>query len=142
MKQLLTILFFTTIIVACGNNNNKNFDTKTYEQTKRNLASKEKTNPLQFLSISGIYKRNSLFGTTVYQGTIFNRATVIGYKNVRVKLLYFNTHGKQTANHEEQFDAVINAGDKFNFKAKYRTQKATDSVSATIMLATVADNTN
>ena len=142
MKRIFIILFFTAIILSCGNNNNKNFDTKTYEQTKSSLASKEKTNPLQFLSISGIYKRNSLFGTTVYKGTIFNKATVIGYKNVRVKLLYFNTQGKQTANHEEQFDTVINAGDKFNFKAKYRTPKGTDSVAATIMQATVVDDTN
>ena len=139
MKQLLSVFTFLTIATACGNNNNKNFDTKTYEQTKNNLANKEKINPLQFLSISGIYKRNMLFGNTIYKGTIFNKATVIGYKDVRVKLLYFNAQGKQTANHEEQFDAVINAGDTFNFKAKYRTPKGTDSVAAFIMRATVVD---
>lgn len=139
MKQLLTVFIFITIITACGSNNNKNFDTRTYEQTKNNLASKEKINPLQFLSISGTDKRSGLFGTTVYKGIIHNTATVIGYKNIRVKLLYFNAQGKQTANHEEQFDDIINAGDDFNFKAKYHTPKGTDSVAAFIMRATVVD---
>ena len=80
MKQLLTIFIFIIVITACNSNNNKKFDTKTYEQTKNNLASKEKINPLQFLSISGTDKRNRLFGTTIYNGTIHNNATVIGYK--------------------------------------------------------------
>ena len=142
MKQLLTVFILVTIVTACGNNNNKNFDNKTYEQAKNNLANKEKTNPLQFLLISGSEKRNSLFGTTIYKGTIHNKATVIGYKDVRVKLLYFNVQGNQTANHEEQFDGVINAGDDFNFKAKYRTPKGTDSVAAFIMRATVVDTAN
>ena len=142
MKQLLTIFILIIVITACNSNNNKKFDTKTYEQTKNNLASKEKINPLQFLSISGTDKRNRLFGTTIYNGTIHNNATVIGYKDVRIKLLYFNTQGKQTANHEEQFDTVINAGDNLNFKAKYRTPKGTDSVAAFIMSATIVDRAN
>ncbi|MBC7651309.1 MAG: hypothetical protein H7101_06125 [Deinococcales bacterium] len=142
MKQLLIVFILASIITGCGNNNNKNFDNKTYEQAKVNLANKEKINPVHFLSISGSEKRSSLFGTTVYKGTIHNKATVIGYKYVRVKLLYFNAQGNQTANHEEQFDAIINAGDDFNFKAKYRTPKGTDSVAAFIMRATVVDKAN
>jgi hypothetical protein len=142
MKQLLTVSIFITFIVACSNNNNKSFDSKNYQQTKENLANKEKTNPLQFLSISGTDKRNRLFGTTIYKGKIFNKATVIGFKEVRVKLLYFNAQGNQTANHEEQFDGVINAGDDFNFKAQYHTPKGTDSVAAFIMSASVADKAN
>ncbi len=142
MKQLLNVFSFIIIVTACGTKNNKNFDTKTYEQTKNNLASKEKRDPLQFLSISGTDKRNRLFGTTVYKGLIYNKATVIGYKDVRIKLLYFNAQGKQTANHEEQFDAVINAGDNLNFKAKYRTPKGTDSVAAFIMSAIIVDKVN
>ena len=142
MKQLLSVFIFINIVTACGTKNNKNFDTKTYEQTKKNLANKEKRDPLQFLSISGSNKRNRLFGTTVYKGLIYNKATVIGYKDVRIKLLYFNTQGKQTANHEEQFDTVINAGDNLNFKAKYRTPKGTDSVAAFIMNATIVYRAN
>ena len=121
------------IIAACGNKNSKNFDSKTYEQTKETLGSKEKSAPLHFLTITGIDKRRGLFGTTVYKGTIHNKATVVAYKNVRVKLIYFNSQGKQTANHEEEFEVVINPGDDFTFKAKYHTPKGTDSVAAFIM---------
>ena len=137
MKQLLILSFLLLIIAACGSKDNKNFDTKTYEQTKETLGTKEKTNPLHFLTITGVDKRHWLFGTTVYKGTIHNKATVVAYKNVRVKLLYINRQGQQTANHEEEFEDVINPSDNFDFKAKYHTPKGTDSVAAFIMRAKV-----
>ncbi len=137
MKQLLILSFLLLIIAVCGSKDNKNFDSKTYEQTKETLGSKEKTNPLHFLTVTGVDKKRWLFGTTVYKGTIHNKATVVAYKSVRVKLLYFNSQGLQTANHEEEFEDVINSGDNFDFKAKYHTPKGTDSVAAFIMRAKV-----
>ena len=137
MKQLLILSFLLLIIAACGSKDNKNFDTKTYVQTKETLGTKEKTNPLHFLIVTGVDKKRWLFGTTVYKGTIHNKATVVAYKSVRVKLLYFNSQGQHTANHEEEFEDVINPGDNFDFKAKYHTPKGTDSVAAFIMRAKV-----
>ncbi len=137
MKQLLTLTILIIILASCGQKDNKNFDPKNYEQTKQTLAEKEKGNSLHFLSVTGSDKRRWLFGTTVYKGTIHNKATVVAYKNVRIKLLYFNSEGKQTANHEEEFEDVINPGDNFDFKAKYHTPKGTDSVAAFIMNAKV-----
>lgn len=104
------------------------------------MGSKEKSIPLHFLIITGVDKRRRLFGTTVYKGTIHNKATVVAYKNVRVKLIYFNSQGIQTANHEEEFEEVIKPGDDFTFKAKYHTPKGTDSVAVFIMRAKVAGN--
>lgn len=137
MKQLLLLTILVIILAACGQKDNKNFDQKNYEQTKQTLAANEKGNSLLFLSVTGSDKRRWLFGTTIYRGSIHNKATVIAYKNVRIKLLYFNSEGKQTANHEEEFEAVINPGDNYNFKAKYQTPKGTDSVAAFIMRAKV-----
>ncbi len=136
-KPFFLLLLVCATIFSCKGKNEKNFDIVNYEKTKETLADKEKSSPLSFLKVTGTDKRKWLFGTTVYKGTIHNKATVCAYKDVRVKLLYFNTAGVLVANHEELLDDVVSPNSEIDFKAKYHTPKGTDSVSAYIMSAKV-----
>jgi len=139
MKQILSVIILSTLLFSCKEIDKKfNLKSgKTYEESKQNLADKEKENPKQFLKLTGDDHRN-FWGKTVYKGLIKNTATVISYKDVRVKLLYFK-EGAQVANHEELFDNTISPNDDFSFKAKYKTPRGTDSVAAYIMSATAVE---
>ncbi|MBS4042633.1 MAG: hypothetical protein KGZ59_02330 [Chitinophagaceae bacterium] len=137
MKSFLKILFIAIYLVSCSSNEQKDIiDQQDYQQQKESLADKEKRSPKSFLAISGTYKRN-IWGKTVYKAEIKNKATICSYKDVRVKLLYFK-EGVQVTNHEELIEEPISPNSIFDFKAKYKTPKGTDSVAAYIMSA-VAD---
>ena len=122
-------------MISCKDIDKKlNFNSnKSYQENKKSLAEKEKGSPKEFLQLTGDDHRN-FWGKTVYKGIIKNTATVVSYKDIRVKLLYFKG-GEQVANHEEQFDNTIQPNDDYSFKAKYKTPRGTDSVAAYIMIA-------
>ena len=135
MKSIFKLLIFSLLVLSCSSKEEKQIDKEDYNQQKESLADKEKRSPKSFLEISGTYKRN-IWGKTVYKAEIKNTASICSYKNVRVKLLYFK-EGVQVTNHEELIEESISPNNIFDFKAKYKTPKGTDSVAAYIMSAVV-----
>jgi hypothetical protein len=139
MKYFYSLLIVSVSLFSCSSKDQQasKLDKKGYKEQKESLLEKERKSPKEFLTISGTDKRN-FWGQTVYRGVIHNDATVCSYKNIRVKLLYYKTDGTLVTNHEEQFDETVKPGDDIEFKAKYKTPRGTDSVTASIMSA-VAD---
>ncbi len=134
MKSFIKILIISSLVLSCSSKDQKQkIDKQDYEQQKESLAEKEKRSPKSFLEISGTYKRN-IWGKTVYKAEIKNTASICSYKDVRVKLLYFK-EGVQVTNHEELIEETIAPNSIFDFKAKYKTPKGTDSVAVYIMSA-------
>lgn len=132
--RIIIALFGITVFFACSDKDEKISLNKTeYEQQKESLLDKEKKNPKKFLQLTSDDKRN-IWGKTVYKGIIKNTASVCSYKNIRVKLLYYKA-GSLVTNHEELFEEILAPGNEFEFKAKYKTPKGTDSVFASIMSA-------
>ena len=135
MKYLSLLLLACITMFSCKDidksfNHNKS---KTYAESKKTIEAQERETPKDFLQLTGDDHRN-FWGKTVYKGMIKNIATIVSYKDVRVKLLYFK-EGTQVANHEELFDNSIAPNDYYTFKAKYKTPRGTDSVAAYIMSA-------
>jgi hypothetical protein len=128
----LGLISFALVFAACKNEEKK-VNKKSYEEQKQTLADKEKNNPKQFLQLTGDDHKN-IWGKTVYNGIIKNAASVVAYRDIRVKLLYYKSH-ILVANHEEFFNNTIAPGDDYSFKAKYKTPKGTDSVASYIMSA-------
>ena len=120
------------MLAACSDGKSK-FDSKTYQEQKATLGSKEKDSPLGFLEVQSKDHRN-IFGQTVVKGTVHNTATLCSYKDIRVKLLYYKQQ-KLVANHEEVYKETLAPGDDFIFKARYKTPKGTDSVAVSLMSA-------
>lgn len=135
MKEVKVLLVFVTLtFFACSDKEEKvSLNKNEYEQQKENLLDKEKKNATKFLQVTGDDRRN-IWGKTVYKGVVKNTASVCSYKNIRVKLLYYK-EGSLVTNHEELFEEVLAPGNEFEFKAKYKTPKGTDSVYASIMSA-------
>ena len=130
---MLTLSF----LFSCSDGKTK-FNEKSYEETKESLADREKKNPVNFLQVSGNDRRN-WFGQTVVKGVIHNKATVMSYKNVRIKMLFYNKEGKLVANHEDIYDETLLPNSSVKFKARYGTPKGTDSVALSVMSASVAE---
>ena len=138
MKYFFSLLI-AIVLFGCSSKDQQagKLDKKGYKEQKESLLEKERKSPKEFLTLIGTDKRN-FWGQTVYRGVIHNDATVCSYKSIRVKLLYYKTDGTLVTNHEEQFDETVKPGDDIEFKAKYKTPRGTDSVTASIMSA-IAD---
>ena len=137
MKSFLSLCLALFLLCSCGNTKKK-FDEKTYEQNKESLADKEKKNPIDFLEVSGNDRRNWL-GQTVIKGSVHNKASVIAYRDIRIKMLFFNKEGKLVANHEDVYEETLLPNNSMKFKARYGTPRGTDSVALSVMSAAVAE---
>ena len=134
MKPLF-FLCTAILISAAACNNSSKYNIKTtdkYEQTKETLGETEQKNPSRFITVTGNNKRN-LLGQTVVKGTLVNKATVVTYKGVDIKLSFFSKTGTLL---EEDHDVVyesINPGATTHFKSKYFAPKGTDSVAMQVV---------
>jgi hypothetical protein len=137
LYKSILILFVAAIFLLSCSGSAKKFDEQSYEQYKENLASKEKKNPLTFLSVAGDNKKN-LIGQTVIRGKISNKATISSYKDVRVKMLCYRNN-KLVEEHEDVIDDVIKPGSTKDFKTRYRLPRGTDSISLSVMSATIVE---
>jgi hypothetical protein len=116
----------------------KKFDQQNYEESKQNLTVKEKESPLQFLSLDSKTHKN-LFGKTVIKGSVLNKATAVTYKNIRIKLLFYDKTGKEVRHHEDEFDETVKPGQSMNFKSRFRVPKESDSCAVSIMSAKIVE---
>lgn len=135
MKYFFSILALI-LLFSCGSSDIKS-ETDTYKKAKESLSDKEKKNPLKFLSVTGDDKKN-LIGQTVINGNVTNTATVIAYKDIRIKMLSYKD-GKMVEEHEDVIDDLVKPGNTKNFKTRYRLPKGTDSIALSVMSAVVAD---
>jgi len=131
--SILVLIFF----FSCGSSEIQS-EAETYEKAKESLSDKEKNNPLKFLKVTGDDKKN-LIGQTVISGTVTNSATVIAYKDIRIKMLSYKD-GKMVEEHEDVIDGIVKPGSTKSFKTRYRLPKGTDSIALSVMSAAVADN--
>jgi hypothetical protein len=136
MKYFSLTCFIILVLTACSGSEKKNED-KTYTEHKESLEQTEKKHPLKFLKVEGDNKKN-LIGQTVVRGTIFNKATVVAYKDIRIKMLCYKD-GKMVEEHEDVIDNVIKPNTYKDFKTKYRLPKGTDSIELSVMSASVAE---
>lgn len=142
MKQLLFCMLIIVSVVACkSKDKDKSFDKVTYEQTKETLEDKERNNPLKFLQVSGHDHKNLFtFGKTVIKGEVSNSATVISYKDVRVKMLCYNKEGRMVEEHEDVLDETVQPNSSIKFKTKYHLPRGTDSIALSVMSAVAVSN--
>ncbi len=127
-KILVAVTLLVIIFSACRSKANKEAAEKDrYEQAKKMLEEKEKTNPADFLKVSSMDKHN-LIGQTVIKGSITNGAKICVYKDVELELRFFSKTGVLLEKDKETIYDVIEPGKSATFKTKYFAPKGTDSV--------------
>ncbi len=129
MKIILSIFSATLLLISCGGNSKEANATaeKNYEKTKETLEQTEQKNPTRFLTVAGDKKKN-LLGQTVVRGQITNKAKIVTYKDVDIKLSFYSKTGALLEEDHETIYENIAPGNSVKFKSKYFTPKGTDSV--------------
>jgi len=129
----MKIILASLIIICCATlscNNEHKYEivaSDKYEKNKASLAEQEQKSPASFLTVSGTNKKNIL-GQTVVKGILFNKARVVTYKDIEIKLSFYSKTGTLLEEDKEViYESVHPAGTK-RFKSKYFTPKGTDSV--------------
>src|ERR1700740_3293601 len=102
MKPAISWLICSLLLFGCKDKGT-GAEEKQYKQEKESLYSAEKQNPMRFLKLQSDFHRN-IIGQTVVKVTVDNSATVCTYKNVRVKMLFFDRDKTLFENHEEVID--------------------------------------
>ena len=138
MKKIIPVLALILLITSCSTQDKKkpNEVKNEYEKAKENLAEKEKTNPVLFLTVTGHNRRN-LLGQVVVKGKITNKAIATTYKDVEIKLAYFSKTVTLLENDKETIYENIPPGKTVTFKTKYFAPKGSDSVALEILSAKV-----
>lgn len=132
MKDFFCVCTIILLFSSCTSSEEK-LDETSYSEQKESLEVTEKKHPLKFLSVAGDDKKN-IIGQTVVRGTIYNKATVVAYKEVRVKMLCYKG-GIMVEEHEDVIEEIIKPGTEKDFKTKYRLPKGTDSIYLSVMSA-------
>ena len=136
MKKLLTgILYCAVLCVACNSTQDKENSRKDkYENSKLSLEEIEKKTPRDFLTVTGTDKRN-LVGQTVVRGKIHNKAKMVSYKDVDIKLFFYSKTGTLLQEDQEMIYETIAPGATASFKSKYFSPKGTDSIAMKVLSA-------
>ena len=135
MKNILFLFLLIFAISSCEHKNDYDVKTgKSYENNKLSLEKTEQENPTAFLSVIG-ERKNNILGQSIIKGKIINRAKIVTYKDIDVKLFFYSKTGALLEeDHEILYENIAPGGVK-KFKSKYSTPQGTDSVVLKIITA-------
>jgi hypothetical protein len=136
MRLLKTLFFINVLFLLACNDKGKKQDAKsdTYETSKMTISEIESKNPKKFLKVEGRDKHN-LIGQTVVKGKISNIATVVGYKDVTIKISFFSKTGTLLEEDEETIYNEVKPGETLEFKSKFYAPKGSSDVKLNIINA-------
>lgn len=136
MKRSFLIAYTLGIaLTACTSSEQKEKQSQDkYESSKLSLEELEKQSPVQFLSVAGTDKKNIL-GQTVVKGKVTNKAKMVTFKDVDVKLFFYSKTGTLLQEDQEMVYESIAPGASVNFKSKYFSPKGTDSIAMKVVSA-------
>lgn len=136
MKKLLPLIIsICTFFMSCTSAEEKSEARKDkYEDSKLSLEEIEKKTPTDFLSVAGTDKKNVL-GQTVVRGKIHNKAKMVSFKDVDVKLKFYSKTGTLLQEDQETIYETIAPGATVSFKSKYFSPKGTDSIALSVLSA-------
>jgi len=125
---------FVSLSACSSNEEEQKASQKKYEEVTLSVEEMEKKSPLSFLKVTGADKKN-LLGQTIIKGNISNKAKMVTFKDIDVKLSFYSKTGTLLMeDHEVIYDEVA-PGNNISFKSKYFSPKGTDSVAMKILSA-------
>ncbi len=100
---------------------------RTEEEIKVDLKTREQNSPTSYLKSDGTYRKN-LFGEMVLEGTISNSATLASYKDAKLHITGYSKTKSKIGTWEETIYEVIRPGRSKGFKIKLMLPKSVKSV--------------
>lgn len=136
MKKTLSVLLVSMVFAACDSANNQRPSTN-YETKKTSLEDMERESPLKFLKITASHRGN-LINQEVVEGEVINKATLMTYKNIEIRISFLDNEGGVIEKQKHTLDDVIKPNSSVDFKIKTGHIKGAASISADIISA-IAD---
>ncbi len=128
MKSINAFVIIVFLFSSCGNNSDfpvtENVD---YQKSAESLTKTEQKHPENFLTVEGKDKKNVL-GQTVIKGTLFNKAKMVTFKDVEIKLSFYSKTGTLLEEDTETIYEEVHPGSSVRFKSKYFAPKGTGSL--------------
>jgi hypothetical protein len=132
MKNIVFIVLSLSFFTACENKADYDVNSsKNYEDTKMSLEQIEQKSPSKFLVAAG-ERKNNILGQSVVKGQIKNRAKIVSFKDIDVKISFYSKTGTLLEEDHETIYETVAPGTIKKFKSKYFTPKGTDSVAFSI----------
>lgn len=108
---------------------------KTAAELRADLLATEQASPQEYLDVDGRYWRN-LIEQLVVEGDIANNASLAGYKDPVVTILWFSKTGTQIGEESYRVYEFVKPGRKTHFKLKTNAPASVKSISMGITDAT------
>ncbi len=132
MKNMFFIFLLVSFFTACESKTDYDVSSsKNYEDSKMSLEQIEQKSPSKFLVADG-ERKNNILGQSVVKGQIKNRAKIVSYKDIDVKISFYSKTGTLLEEDHETVYETVAPGTTKKFKSKYFTPKGTDSVAFSI----------
>ena len=106
----LIIMLF--IFAGCSNSPKYDINENKYENRKEAVSEMERKTPVAFLE-AHVQSEKNLLRQTVVRGQLFNKAKMVTYKDVEIKLQFFS---KTSALLEEDKDIIYDEINPGSFK--------------------------
>lgn len=135
MKNIYAFIIIGFLFSSCGNNSDFPVKEKTdYQKSSETILKMEQKHPENFLTVEGKDKKN-LLGQTVIRGTIINKAKMVTFKDVEIKLFFYSKTGTLLEEDTETIYEEIHPGGSVRFRSKYFAPKGTGKLALKIISA-------
>lgn len=135
MRNLSVLIACLIFLTACGNNSDFPItETKNYQKSTETISETEKKHPENFIVVEVKDKKN-LLGQTVIKGTVINKAKMVTYKDVEIKLSFYSKTGTLLEEDVETVYEQVSPGSSVRFKSKYFAPKGSSRLEAKVITA-------
>ena len=133
MKRIYALFIIVFLFSSCGNNSDFPVtESKDYQKSSETIEKTEQKHPENFLTVEGKKKKNML-GQTVIRGTIINKAKMVTFKDVEIKLFFYSKTGTLLEEDVETIYEEVHPGSSVRFKSKYFAPKGSDKLELKVM---------
>ena len=134
-KNIIGFVCLFVLLSACNSDQkNEKANRDKYETGKLTVEEVEKKSPQLFISVTGNDKKN-LLGHTVIKAKLINKAKMVTYKDIDVKLFFYSKTATLLQEDQEMVYESIAPGKSVSFKSKYFAPKGTDSIALKVLSA-------
>ena len=137
-KIILAVLSAGMLLAACNSKKEDKKAVDAYQKVTMTVEEMEKKDPVRFLDVAGNDRKNIL-GQTVIRGSISNKARIVSYRDIEIKLMFYSKTGALLEEDRETIYETIAPGEHKSFKSKYFAAKGTDSVAMRVTGARIRD---
>jgi hypothetical protein len=132
MKKSIAIFILSICfglgMTGCGSSNSTT-------DSKMSLEDQEKATPASYITVAANYDHDAI-GESSIEGSLTNKATIADYKDVVIRVDFYNKDKAVIGNQTVTVNESIPSGETKLFKAKFRTPDGTENVNWVVLGAT------